>query len=401
MARITESPSSCHPARHGLLWMLAVSGGALLAVLALLLFYLSGGLAQVAPPVLLTGASLQLTSGQGAPTAAGLEIRQPGPLELAVVRGSIRRVQANLYRHLSWQISGLEPGREIRLVWATLDDPRTTRERVLPPGSSDGGTLDLSTEPGWQGRIIAIGLVVRGPLAQPLVVRGLELRPMPLTTGQLLRQMVEDWTTFEDWSQRSINYTAGASLNALFPPVLMMALWVGFSAVLYAMFNPQRRAPGTRMPYAALFLLGWLALDLRWQWDLGQRLERTAERFAGKDETGRRLAALDGELYQFLLEVRQRLPEQPARLFIVSNDPGGFLAGRARYHLLPHNGYAGLSRLPHNSEAHAGDYVLILAPLNEVRYDRERQMLESAGVQLPAEMLYAAASGTLFRVKGG
>ena len=398
---MTKSLLLGRPARPFLLWMLAASGGALLLIVALLLFYLSGGLAQVALPVVLTGASLQLASGQGAPTAAGLEIRQPGPQELTVVRGAVRRVQATLYRRLSWQVSGLQPEHEVRLVWATLDDPRTTRERVLPPDSADGGVLDLSSEPGWQGRIIAIGLVVRGPLAQPLVVRGLELRPMPLTTGQLLRQMVEDWTTFEDWSQRSINYIAGAPANALFPPVLMTALWIGFSAALYALFQPPRRAPGVLLPYAALFLLGWLALDLRWQWDLGQRLARTAESFAGKDETGRRLAALDGELYRFLLEVRQRLPEKPARLLIVSTDPGGFLAGRARYHLLPHNGYAGLGRLPHPGEAHAGDYVLMLTPLNDVRYDHERQLLESAGVQLPAEMLYAAASGALFRVKEG
>ncbi len=397
---MTNSPLSGRSARPFLLWMIAATGGALLTVLALLLFYLSGGLAQVAPPVALTGASLQLTSGQGAQTPAGLEIRQPGPQELTVVRGSLRRVQATLYRRLSWRVSGLEPGHEIWLVWATLDDPRTTRERALRPDSAEGGVLDLGTEPGWRGRIIAIGLVVRGPLAQPLVVHGLELQSMPLTTGQLLRQMVEDWTAFEDWSQRSINYTSGAPLNALFPPVLMAALWVGFSAALHAMFRPPRRPPGELMPYAALFLLGWLALDLRWQWDLGQRLERTAESFAGKDETARRLAALDGELYRFLLEVRQRLPEQPARVFIVSTDPGGFLAGRARYHLLPHNSYAGLGRLPHPGEARPGDYVLILEPLNGVRYDHERQLLESAGVQLPAERLYAAASGALFRVKG-
>lgn len=397
---MTKSPISCRPARRFLLWMLAASGGALLTVLTLLLFYLSGGLAQVAPPVILAGASLQLTSGQGAQTAAGLEIRQPGPQELTVVRGSIRRIQANLYRRLSWRVSGLKSDHEIWLVWATLDDPRTTRERLLPPGSADGGVLDLSAEPGWQGRIIAIGLVVRGPLAQPLVVHGLELQPMPLTTGQLLRQMVEDWTVFEDWSQRSINYTSGAPLNALFPPAPMAALWVGFSAVLYALFRPPRRAPGELTPYAALFLIGWLALDLRWQWDLGQRLERTAESFAGKDETARRLAALDGELYRFLLEVRQRLPEQPVRLLIVSADPGGFLARRARYHLSPHNSYAGFARLPHPGEARAGDYVLILAPLNDMRYDHERRLLESAGVQLPAERLHVAASGALFRVKG-
>lgn len=381
--------------------MLAAAGGALFTLLTLLLFYLSDGLAWVAPPVALTGASLQLTSGQGAQTPAGLEIRQSGPQDLVVIRGSTRRVQANLYRHFSWRVSGLEPNQEVWLVWATADDPRTTRKRVLPSAGPDGGILDLGAEPGWRDRIIAIGLVVSGPLTQPLLVRGLELRPMPLTTGQLLRQMVVDWTAFEDWSQRSINYTAGAPLNALFPPMLMTALWFSFSAVLYAMFNPPRRTPGVWTPYAALFLIGWLLLDVRWQWDLGQRLARTAESFAGKDETARRLAALDGEFYQFLLEVRQRLPEKPARLFIVSADSSSFLAGRARYHLLPHNGYAGFARLPHPGETRAGDYVLILAPLNDMRYDHERQVLENAGVQLPAERLHVATAGALFRVRGG
>jgi hypothetical protein len=398
---MTKSPISCRPARPFLLWILAASGGALLTVLALLLFYLSGGLAPVAPPVLLTSARLQLTSGQGAPTAAGLEIRQTDAQQLAVVQGSLRKIQANLYRRLSWHVSGLQPHHEIRLIWATLDDPGTTRERVLPFDSGEGSPLDLGAEPGWRGRISAIGLAVRGSLTQPLLVRSLELQPMPLTTGQLLRQMLEDWTAFEDWSQRSINYTAGAPLNALFPPTVTVALWVGFSAVLYALLRPPRRTPGELTPYAALFLIGWLALDLRWQWDLGQRLEQTAERFANKDETGRRLAALDGELYRFLLEVRQRLPKQPARVLIISSDPGGFLAGRARYHLLPHNGYAGLARLPDPGAVRADDYVLILTPLSEVRYDHGRRLLESAGVQLPAEMLYAAAAGTLFRVKEG
>ena len=383
------------------LWMLAAAGGALLAVLALLLFYRTGGLAAVAPPVVLPGARLQLASGQGGPTPAGLEIRQTGPQGWAAVQGPARMAQAALYRQFSWRIDGLQPGGEVRLVWATVADPRTSHERVLPPAGPDGGVLDLGAEPRWQGRIAGIGLAVRGPLAQPLVVRRLELRPVPPTTGALLRWMIEDWTTFEDWSQRSINFTSGAPLGALFPPVVMVALWVGFGAALYALFDPPRRTPGALLPYAALFLLGWLALDLRWQWDLGRRLERTVASFAGKSEEDRRLAALDGELYRFMREVRQRLPERPARLFIVSAEPAGFLAGRARYHLLPHNGYAGFGHLPSPDQARAGDYVLILSPLPGVDYNAEQRLLEGGGVKLPVEMLHFAASGALFRVRRG
>lgn len=383
------------------LWLLATMGGALLAVLALLLFYRTGGLAVVAPPVVLPGAKLQLVSGQGEPTPAGLEIRQTGPQGWAAARGTARMAPAVLYREFAWRIDGLQPGNEVRLVWATVADPKTSRERVLPPVGSDEGVLDLGTEPDWQGRIAGIGLAVRGPLAQPLVVRRLELRPVVPTLDALLRWMVEDWTTFEDWSQRSINYVSGAPLNALFPPVVMVALWIGFGAALHALFSPPRRAPGALLPYAALFLLGWLTLDVRWQWDLGQRLMQTARDFAGKSEEERRLAALDGEFYRFLREVRQRLPERPARLFIVSADPAGFWAGRARYHLLPHNGYAGFARLPPPDQARPGDYILILSPLADARYDPERRLLAGGDTRLPVEMLHRADLGALFRIRTG
>lgn len=377
-------------------WLTAAALGAALTVLAVLLFYRTSGLLTAAPPVRLTGAELQLASGQGGLTPTGLEIRQPGPDGRGAVRGLVERlVRAKLFRRFSWQVDGLEPGSELRLIWVTLAEPRTLRERRLPPVSE--GTVDLETEPHWQGRIAAIGLTVRG--STPLVVRGLELRPAPLTVGELGRWAVDEWSAFEDWSQRSINYASGAPLDALFPPVLIVALWIGFSSVLYAGLNPPRRRPGALIPYAALFLLGWFLLDLRWQWELSGRLERTVERFAGKAMTDRRLADLDGEFYRFLLEVRRRLPEKPVRLFIVSNDPPGFSAGRARYHLLPHNGYMGFSRPP--DTARVGDYVLLLTPLPGVRYDRQGQALEWENGRLPAEMLYSARTGTLLRVRGG
>lgn len=384
--------------------VLAALGGALLTVLVLLLFYRVGGLTAVAPPVVLAGADLKLTSGQGEQTAAGLEIRQTGPQGWAAVQGAAQLVRAALYHRLYWQVEGLEPGQEVRMNWSVWHEPSVTQERLLPAAGPEGGMLDLAVEPRWQGRIVALGLTVRGPLTRPLLVRRLELRAESLSTAGLLRAAADEWTVFEDWSQRSAHYQAGGPLDALFPPVVVVALWVGFSAALHAAVCPPRRRVGWWMPYAALFLLGWLALDLRWQWgDLDRRLERTVQRFAGKDETARRLADLDGELYRFLLDIRQRLPDQPVRLFIVSTDPRGgteYQAGRARYHLLPHNGYAGLSRPPGPEVAGRGDYVLILSPLAGVRYNRNGQALEWENQRLPAEMLYFARSGALFRVLG-
>ena len=397
---MTQMNKPAHAAgrRGGLMmWLGAALLGAALTMLAVLLFYRTGGLLSVAPPVRLSGAELQMASGQGELTPNGLQIRQPGPDGIGAVQGLVRRmVQAKLFRRLSWRVEGLEPGSELRLIWVTLAEPRTLRERRLPAESE--GVIDLATEPHWQGRIAAIGLTVRSAFASPVTVQQLELRPAPLTVGELGRWAVDEWRIFEDWSQRSINYASGAPLDALFPPVLIVALWIGLSAALYTGLNPPRQRPGALLPYAALFLLGWLLLDLRWQWELRERLERTVARFAGKDMTDRRLADLDGEFYRFLLDVRRQLPEQPVRLFIVSQDPAGFLAGRARYHLLPHNGYTGFSRPP--DTAQADDYVLLLTPLPGVRYNRQEQALVWENRRLPVEIRYSAPAGALFRVRG-
>lgn len=396
-----EQSRGCdHPRPAFWWWALAVVGGALLAIATLLVFYRAGGLTAVASPMVLPATELRLINGQGAPVSAGLEIRQADPQGWAVVRGSARMAQAAVYRQFSWQVEGLQPGTELRLVWVTVAEPQKSHERVLPAAGPQGGLLDLGTEARWRGRIAAIGLVARGPLAQPLIVRSLELRPVTPTVGALLEELAADWTAFEDWSQRSINYTAGAPLNALFPPVVVVALWIGCGAILYALFALRSGAPNTLLPYAALFLLGWAILDLRWQWDLGQRLQRTATSFAGKTQEERRLAALDGKFYQFLLEVRQRLPRQPVRLAIISADPSGFSAGRARYHLLPHNGYAGFTQLPTLGLVRDGDYVLVLSPLAGVAYNAHQRWLEGGGVKLPAELVYGAAPGGLFRVRG-
>ena len=383
--------------------VLAALGGALLTGLLLLLFYIGDGLTVVAPPVVLTGAELQLAAGQGEHTAAGLQIRQPDAQGLSVVQGPVQRmVRAALYPHLSWQVEGLAPGSEMRLAWVTLAEPSTIRERLLPAQAA--GSVDLGTDPHWRGRIAMMGLMVRGPLAEPLLVQRLELRPVTRGSVGLWRWAVGEWSELEDWSQRSINYIAGAPLDALFYPVLVVALWVGLSVVLYILLAWPAPASRGWKPYAALFLLGWLVLDLRWQWDLSQRVQQTEARFAGKSGDEQRLAATDGDLYRFLLDVRRHLPETPVRIFIVSADPAEnttYEAGRARYHLLPHNGYAGLSRPPDARVAVENSYVLILSPVPGIRYDRNAQVLEWENGKLPVELRYMAPAGALFRVRGG
>lgn len=381
-------------------WWLAAVSGALLAVWLFLLFYRIGGLTSVAPPIALSGASWRLAQGQGEATAAGLVIRQAGSQGWALVQGSARIAPAAVYRQIAWQIADLPPDRELRLVWNTLDDPARSYSRTLGRGLNHG-MLDLGAEPRWRGRILALGLLVPGPLTEPVRIERLELRPVTPAFGALAQELAADWRAFEPWSQRSINFAADAPLNALFPPVPMVLLALALSAACYALLEPPRRRPGVLWPYVGLLLLGWLALDLRWQWTLTERLRQTAADFAGKSAEQRWLA-MDQALYPFLQEVRKHLPQLPqsvSRLFIISADPTGFATGRARYHLLPHNSYVGFTALPLSGMARPGDYLLLLAPLADLRYDSAQGRLEGQGVRLSADLRYVAESGGLFQVR--
>lgn len=377
-------------------WWVAVVGGVLLAVLGFLLFYRLGGLASAAPPLALTGAQLQLVQGEGEPTPSGLLIRRVGAQGRALAQASTRIAPAAIYAQVAWRLDGVTPDQDVQLVWATLADPQTVHSRSLPRHAD--GVLDLSMEPRWRGRILAIGLSVPGPLAQPVRIEQLELRPVMPSLAMLGRELAADWGAFENWSQRSINFAANAPLNALFPPVSMALLALALGAVLYALLEPPRRTPGALWPYVGLFLLAWLILDGRWQWTLTQRLEQTAADFAGKS-AAQRWQVLDEALYPFLQQVQHHLPPSPVRLYVISADPTGFAAGRARYHLLPHNSHVGFVRLPPPKAVRVGDYLLLLAPLDAVRYEPARQSLEQASVRLPVELLYRATLGALFRVR--
>lgn len=376
-------------------WLTALVIGAALTLLAVVLYYQTGSYSEANIPLRWNGVDLQLARGQGAALPD-----DPGALTIqADARGVVlwtppRWINAGLYGNLVWKITGLDDHHPLYPIWRTTDGQvRQAKQAML----ASAGHIDLRTEPDWQGTITTLGLFIPGPLASPMTMRQLELRPAALTAGEWLEQLWREWTAREDWNQRSINFAASTA-RPLGSLVLLIAIWMSLSGLLYGgwvLAASQRLRPA---PFVVLFLLGWLLLDLCWQWELSGRLDQTVKRFAHQDATSRRLADLDGDLYRFLLDVRQHLPKQPVRLFIVSADPGGFLAGRARYHLLPHNNAPSFMQPPNT--AHEGDYVLILAPLPEMRFNPVPPRLEWKEGQLAAEMLYETPLGALLRVLG-
>lgn len=384
----------------------AALGGVLLAIAALWLFYRSGS-PLVAPEVSIRGGDFRIIAGEGSRTPDTLEIKGVNSQGMAMVQGVIQPLEAGRYRYLSWNVDGLDTGQEFQLAWSTADSPRSLRYLTLANAASGRGVLDLDEAPQWRGRIVAVGFVMQGPVADPIRIHALELRPRVVTPAVVVSALMDEWSQVDDWTGTAINFNRGSPKNALFPPAVIVAVWIAFSMALYALVNPPWRGARSIAPYAALVLLGWLSLDLLWQKDLVYRLRQTAEQYAGMDERERQLAGPDRRLYQFLETARSHLVRSPSRIFILSARPQSSSVGRARYHLLPENVSMGVADLPRRDHVRPGDYLLLLSPMPRVAFDRERGILTSGGLAsdnggLSVELVYETQGiGRLFRMTGG
>jgi hypothetical protein len=324
---------------------------------------------------------------------------------MALISSAPSTIAASRYARLRWHIEGLQPQTDIRFAWTTPTAPMALREAPLQPSGKGTGELHLDSLPHWQGSITGVGLIVYGPLAQPLILHKLELLQPTPGIGALLVQLWNEWTILESWSQRSINFIAGTSPQALLPPVPAVAAWIGLSALLYSGLLLIQRRSWTMMPFATLFLVGWLVLDARWQWNLWRQADLTLEQYAGKNGEEKSLVAADGQLFQFILEVKKKMPPPPVRVFLLTADPADktrYIRSRAHFHLLPHNVNSSLSSLP--VKARKSDYILILGSIPNLRYDPQTQtlrMTQGKTNPIAVEIVYKTSNGVLFSVRDG
>jgi hypothetical protein len=274
------------------------------------------------------------------------------------------------------------------------------RARVLWTTSGD---LRLGGHPGWRGDLAVVGLLVRGPLPGPVVLRSLDLVPERLDGAELLPRLWKEWSAFEGWNVRSINFTAGGKRNGLFPPTLAASIWVTLAALIHVGLARTRRRPPSGVSLVAIFLAGWAVLDLRWQVDLARQLRLTHDQYAGKSGEEKRLTAADRPLYLFAKAVTRHLDAAPSRVFLVSEDLFGeryFRRVRTHYFLLPHNVSSLWTAVPQASQTRTGDYVLVMRPCGNVTFDPERGLLRTGDLPgLPVEPLLEEHEGLLFRVR--
>jgi hypothetical protein len=261
--------------------------------------------------------------------------------------------------------------------------------------------VNLAANPAWLGRITGVALAVRGPLPQPMRIRGLVAKP--LGAFELLGDRAAEWLHFERWTGASINVVVGgADIQDLPLPPLFAAAFVLCGCALLALTRARPGAMPARIAAATwlgVLVAAWLVLDARWAWNLTRQANATARTYAGADLREKHLAAEDGALFDFIDKARAVMPATPARVFVTSD--ARYFRERAAYHLYPHNVYTDRfeGTMPPATTLRPGDWVAVYQRRG-VQYDAAQHLLRwGPGDTVTADLKLTAPGAALLLVR--
>lgn len=242
--------------------------------------------------------------------------------------------------------------------WRTASNPDDIEIADIQPDNA--GTLRLSGHPSWEGEITEIGITLYGNQGQSAQIRQLSLMPETLLVN--FTALWRGWTTFNPWSQASVNWLAGGRTGLAIPAPILLALWLMGSLSLYLLasrFLPSRKSMLTA--FSICILIAWGLIDLRWTVN---RLEQARLTLTNKELRGEKACidpSFDCKLAELVSEVRHKVVNgKGEKILIVQESPEDiYRALRIKYRLLPSPAIAyGGSRfsLPKGGE----DYILLL-----------------------------------------
>ncbi len=357
----------------------------LAACLGLLSFLgLLGGVSYraVPQPLLLDKDQFQLFQGLGRKVAEGWYISQPGQSGFAAMLSQPLGFPAENYGEIRWQLQGVSPEQPLRLIWLSTQD-RDHLQFLSPTRAQRQQARVTMDHAHWQGQVLWIGLEIPGPLQAPVLFQGMQIFPRETTAFERWQQFFQAWQERTPWSTSSINFYRKSYAQPLRAPLVQIALWCGLSLVWFAILTRPYDFKRLGTALGIFTLIGWFALDLRWQYQLGTRLLTAYKNFGPLPVSERWRALPEADLVPFWNRIRAALPAAPVRLLILSDHPQSYLAQRLRYHLLPHNAYV-MAQPPESSRP--GDYLLIL-DAEKIRYDPRHRRLRTGRRQIPVKRL--------------
>lgn len=341
---------------------------------------------------------LQVAKGSARIVGDELHVTPTDASGLAVVslKTSLR---SSDYAAIEWIAIDVPEHIDVSLLWRS--DYKPEQLNSVPLVVLTGRLLPVVTRdhPAWIGNIEGLALAMRGPIAEPVRIRGVLAKTLSAT--EVMADRAREWFTFETWNGASINtVTGGADLQDLPLPVLL-ASTVALATLLALAI---RRLRPSALPFGGfaslvgLALVAWLLLDARWMWNLVRQVDATADRFAGKSWAEKRLAVEDGPLFAFIQKAKEAMPDAPVRVFVASDS--AYFRGRAAYHLYPHNAFAPRTNLlPEPTHVRAGDWIAVYNRKG-VQYDASQGKLRWDNREpVSAELKLASRGAALFVVR--
>lgn len=333
-------------------------------------------------------------------TPEGLVIIAPDAATRTVVISLDTELRARDYPLIAWEASNIPGAVQATLLWYSDVDSTRVFQRNFVQEGGHLAPIVLAEDRGWLGRIGGLALVLHGDFSEPIVVRSATAKT--LSPPQVLGDRVREWFAFEPWNGASVNNLSGGADVQELPLPAFLAAAAALAALAYAglaRLRPVVFGPVLGAGVASMFVIAWLALDARWQWNLGEQALSTHAQYAGKSWRERHLAAEDGSLFAFIEKVRAKLPGSSTRVFMAAG--AHYFRDRGAYHLYPSNVYFDpwSDTMPAPSSVRSGDYVVVYLRQG-VQYQNDAQQLRWDNLRpIAADLVLNEPGAALFRVR--
>jgi hypothetical protein len=282
-------------------------------------------------------AGFKFAFGSGGPAADLMVVKEFADGYALLSSGPVS-IQADKHQVLRYTWMPPRMPQEAAFFWRQADDPQNvSRIDITVPGTQ---FIDLSSEARWRGEITEFGFLVAGENGQPVKIGEALLVPDSLNIR--LRLTWKAWTTFEEWSQQSVNFLYGGDYRQVVALPLLVLAWLGLTLMftwLLQRFGMSIDSRQLLMITGMLFLIAWVLLDLRWSANNIRQIRFSLDSHWQMDEQQRLSSDLDGEIYQYVQRLKSSvLGDQNVRILIIGDERAiDYYMLRAKYHLLPHS----------------------------------------------------------------
>lgn len=338
--------------------LLAAALLALIVVVAGSIAFLSKGLPEdVGETLKYPATDLKFAFGSGHPAAERMLVDQFADGYALLTSGPVS-IQAKEQRVLIYTWLPPELLQEAAFFWRRSDDAQNVlRTEITIAGTQQ---IDLSTEANWKGEITEFGFLIAGVNGKAVEIGEAILLPDSLNTR--IQLSWRTWTTFEEWSQKSVNFLYGGDFRQVIALATPVTAWLLVTILLFWLFTRTGKPISSRQLLITagwVSLFAWVLLDIRWSANNIRQIQLSFQTQWQADEQQRSSIDLDGEVYQFMQRLKSGvLADQPARILILGDgNIHDYNLLRAKYHLLPHSVNVG-GRLSKKLAPESLDYVI-------------------------------------------